>query len=140
METLKLEPEHILPYVPFGLTGVRRGFDYNTLKDTWTEIVEVKSIAIPSRLDENFRINPTSGSIRIFDFKPLLLPLSELTPNFLVNGYEDVTNYISKNDIIKIVTEKMPVYYIPYGQMQRLFSWHFDVFHLIDKGLAISKV
>lgn len=40
--------------------------------------------------------------------------------------------YLSKKGIVNDIN------YLPFGVIQKLFEWHFDVFGLIDAGLAID--
>jgi len=93
---------------------------------------------IVSFLNENSRL--LSGKD---DFKLLLIPLSSITNNQLKEFYqltsidlelvdieewkEELVNMIKCNDKFKL------------SQFQKLFEWHFDVFGLIDKGLALPK-
>lgn len=140
----KLEMRELAAYLPYGLKIQIEG-----------KVKELVGLESPYKTNNNFYIH---GIVRELNgtyrqtcsmcltektahlCKPLLIPMSELTPDFLADGFEDVTNYLSKNDIKKIVTEKMPLYYVPYGQLLRLVSWHFDVFNLIPSGLALNKL
>ena len=75
-------------------------------------------------------------------FKPILRPLSDLTTEIEINGIKfvpiNILNYIS--DIhLRINGEIEGFSGIPvYDDFQKLFKWHFDVFGLIDAGLAID--
>ena len=125
METEKLTVNHIAPYLPYGLKGKYTLSNVIILERGQKDEVREKTLDIE---------NP------LFFLKyctPLLLPLDKLTKDFLVDGIEDVTNYLSISDIAKI--KENVLYYIPYGHFLRLVSWHFDVFGLIEKGLAIDK-
>jgi len=84
--------------------------------------------------------------------KPLLRPLSDLTKEITVNGetfvplekfYEvlDCRTPINRNDtkyeVELLIREgvSLDTYWI---YIQKLFEWHFDVFSLIPRGLAID--
>lgn len=126
---IEITIEQLAPYLPYGLNFYRPYLIYSGGENPQPDHEEWGEDEVTI---ENFKHVLDSGM-------PLLLhPLSDLTIDYLVDGVEDVTNYLSKNDINKIVSEKMPLYYIPYGQFLRLVSWHFDVFGLIEKGLAID--
>jgi len=75
------------------------------------------------RVTENVHVNSV---------KPLLMPLSELKEhfdNYRAQIYSDFDYYISEIRIGQM----------DYNEYEYLFANHFDVFGLIDKGLAINK-
>jgi hypothetical protein len=77
-------------------------------------------------------------------FEPLLFPLSNLTKEIEVNGERFVPiDYNafkkSKQDIIEFQNKFLHYKALKYGIMERLLEWHFDVFGLIERGLAIDK-
>jgi len=76
------------------------------------------------------------------DVKILARPLSDLTKENLVDFYQltsvdleliDVDEWIQ--ELIHLITTKER---FQLSQFQLLFQWHFDVFGLIEKGLAIN--
>ncbi len=84
----------------------------------------------------------------------LLRPLSDLTKEMEQNGKKFVpamelwsveTREEKEFEVYGTIPEywKVAIKQIPNGMdywiMQRLFEWHFDVFGLIEKGLAIDK-
>jgi hypothetical protein len=94
------------------------------------------------------------------DFKPLLHPLSDLTKEIDHNGERFVPvewfeigddggeslEYTHGNikliKTLKFIAEyniHNDINYLPYGVVQKLHEWHFDVFNWIEKGLAIDK-
>lgn len=137
MET-HLTIKHLAPYLPYELKG-----NY--------EVSEV----VPSAKFELRNKELRTDNIDFFlnYAKPILRPLSCLTKEIEVNGEKfspydwfeqhEENDYFAdniwiqylfnyeKDDIIKLDL-------IPYGVMEKLFEWHFDVFGLIEKGLAIS--
>jgi hypothetical protein len=86
----------------------------------------------------------------IHDFKPILFPLSSLTKEITINGetfvphdvfFEDEENEWFDGNIWvdKIFLGKATsLDFIPYGMIEKLLEWKFDVFNLIERGLAIS--
>lgn len=93
------------------------------------------------------------------DFKPILRPLSDLTVGIEWNGkkttpLEELKEIYNNQvgDIRHIKYHNLDYFTlyglqiddsyevsIPYFMYEKLFKWHFDVFGLIAKGLAIDK-
>lgn len=82
-------------------------------------------------------------------YKPLLHPLSKLTKEIEHNGEKFVPlDWFPKNGFRNDI---LPEWWfdcnacasdmdsIMYTYVRKLFEWHFDVFGLIEKGLAIEK-
>jgi len=88
------------------------------------------------------------------EWKPILINLSDLTKEIEVNGekfkpLERLTqimgvegmNVLRSDLSIKVLYSKqfIDMDFTSYlGAIQKLFEWHFDVFGLIEKGLAID--
>ena len=83
--------------------------------------------------------------------KPILRPLSDLSKEIEVNGEKFKPSFVLSRDyknaeefIHLIITEKEEDYYkdilshMPLCIAQKLFEYHFDVFGLIEKKLAID--
>ena len=112
---MKLELKHLSPYLPYGLTNQR-------------------AFHTPQKIDGIVGNKVYFGDTILFinQIKPLLRPLSDLEEN-----WKEVNS---------------PYDYPDFGHMERsilsghanyefiieLISEHFDVFGLIDKGLAIN--
>ena len=85
-----------------------------------------------------------TGAWKIEDIVMYLRPLSDLTKEIEHNGEKFIPNDILNLDIeggkggdIRMIEEgEHLIYYV--GLIEYLFEWHFDVFGLIGKGLAIS--
>lgn len=146
---MKLELKHIVPYLLYEVKSV-------------TGIVRVNLTAVS--LDSPFVFTTTYlGSrdkkmVNISEIKPILRPLSDLINEIEVNGKRFVpvewfeigdddngTEYDHGN--IKTILSLIEIskhncfhdaQYLPYLLIQKLFEWHFDVFGLIEKGLAID--
>lgn len=74
--------------------------------------------------------------------KPILRPLSDLTKEIEVDGekfvpFDELKSYsfeLNKDrKWSKVVLEDMP-----YSEVLKLYSWHFDIHNLINRGLAID--
>jgi hypothetical protein len=125
----KLTIEHLAPYLPYRLKA-RDSFDDEA------PIAEVVSLSS----------NITWGDITVLDIsgihhventkiKLILRPLSDLTDDKISEFNLDITDEIElreTRDHHKLAT------HLNYGLCQVLFKNHFDVFGLIDKGLAID--
>ena len=124
---MKLELKHLAPYLPYKLKG-----NY--------EVSEV----VPSAKFELRSKDLRTDNIDFFlnYAKPILRPLSDLTKEIEVNGDKFIPHiklggrpnlkdydieYLSKN-----------IDNMSYGLVSKLIEWHFDVFGLIQKGLAID--
>jgi len=125
MET-HLTIKHLAPYLPYELK-IRCGemsHPILTCADTNEFEIAVKEVFINSA------------------YKPILRPLSDLTKEIEVNGEKFVPHiklggrpnlkdydieYLSKN-----------IDNMSYGLVSKLIEWHFDVFGLIEKNLAID--
>lgn len=144
---MELTIEHLAPYLPHDLEIVVHG-------DGW----DITGFDI--MMNTVKCVNPVSKprNFRIKDAKPLLRPLSQLTEEIEHGGERFVPlNELNKNfawDEVYLVNYansglgwhidfSFANTAIPfqnnYNAIQKLFEWHFDVFELIDNGLAIEK-
>jgi hypothetical protein len=127
----RIELKHLSPYLPYGLkcwvmgevinegsdVTIPKEFDIVGASTVWIEIYE-----IGRTVTEQFSFE---------DVKPLLHPLSRLTDEHI--GELEGCHNFSSMSYSDIKTD--PTRY-PFTIVQKLFEWHFDVFGLIDKGLA----
>ena len=129
---MKLELKHLAPYLPYGL----KYFD----KDT-NELTVMRSISYEINL-----IDMGWGNAHCLDeFKPILRPLSDLNKKiqkaeFYMSFYDHLerinpSTYKTQNCALMLDGAIEMQYYNDY---QFLFEHHFDVFGLIEKGLAIN--
>ena len=142
---LELELKHIASYLPYGLEWKRNNDD---------SIYEVTSIdaSKPHVLAElGFCSKEEFGIDRIDKGTPILRPLSSMT----IEEIEELNSLIDSS--VRIVVSSGNYVYVegansdPWDGKPTLslddinkineyfFSKHFDVFRLIDKGLAIEK-
>lgn len=136
----KLELKHIAPYLPYKLKAV----------DYFDGIKLIREV-VPSNIMA-FVDCDTSA-------KPILRPLSDRTKEIEIDGCKFTPNnllnerfrqrskdlipykYIHSNLELEVQTENYSQtldLYDGYLIVNQLFEWHFDVFGLIDKGLAID--
>lgn len=90
--------------------------------------------------------------------KPILRPIFDLTKEIEHNGdkfvpMEKITEKFGgrpikydgncfytpiQKSMVRVKEDVVPLHFSQYDAFQCLFEWHFDVFGLIDKGLAVS--
>lgn len=128
---MKLELKHLAPYLPYEL-GLYDVSDETTNK-----------LTVKSNLLKEYPLDIVLDHIYLV--KPILRPLKDLTnelidqlkethpncPNFFglfqpPHGWEYHKKNISNS-------------FVEYAIFNKLCEWHFDVFGLIEKGLAIDK-
>lgn len=132
---MKLELKHLAPYLPYNLKT-----DKGRLSLLEGDYCECKKAMLSTRY--------ICESI-----KPILRPLSDLTKEIEVYGekflpvneilrtFNQSLNHLSTEYQIKALqkfNEEVTSQNLPYRYIQKLFEWHFDVFGLIEKGLAID--
>ena len=120
---MKLEIKHLAGYLPYGLQIYFESLDRED-KYAWT-----------------LNYNEIDFLLRNKN-KPILHPLSDLT--------KEIDNGLTYNDLIRSEFDKNGVngfdfYYLqetplayPFEIIQKLLEWHFDIYGLIDAGLAID--
>ena len=129
----KLELKHLAPYLPYGLIfhGESCGFNENFYPVMSINDSEYEETSIFTILNEQW--------------KPILRPLSDLTKEIDVNGEKIIPiNYLCEQVLheLRRIIEHFIIYgsygELPYWVSLYLFECHFDVFGLIEKGLAID--
>lgn len=143
MENQKLELKHLSPYLPHGLKF--RHFDdereiYQTCEIAYLGIDEVTLVS-----------NQHEYTLNTYDVNPILRPMSDLTSQIKINDltftpmnklWQDdfwLTNQGIKDQAIDFINSSDKLdYCFPLSWWNLLFEWHFDVFGLIEKSLAID--
>lgn len=147
---MKLELTHISPYLQYGLKG-----KYNL----------GGVISLTSKTQDEVRDKElTTHSCTFFlqYCKPILRPLSDITKELFINGeFYFVPSIILANEYLEIChwgenevglgifdeegeivnlcfLDNVIVSECPYSIYKNLCEWHFDIFGLIDAGLAID--
>lgn len=140
---MELEAKHLAPYLPYGLklqyvvrdmvqsTGIMRSISHNDFETH------------PARVNINYQ-----GEEHIWMFRPILKPLSQFEYDHIIQIKEHLglgkwcDHYDQYFDAWFDDAEnvKKMVLQCPYEIMQFFLECHFDVFGLIDAGLAIEKL
>lgn len=153
----KLELKHLAPYLPYNLLFVAEA---KTWQLTCISTVQEYPIWAENRWDEdkltfNPRINVKSTDsgrgFLLSEIKPILRPLSDLTKEIKHNGEKFVplerlrkeySGFYFESNPELLIKSKNTSMYISLNWINEfhklLFEWHFDVFGLIEKGLAIN--
>ena len=155
---MELEIKHLTPYLPYGVK-----VSNNTHPDDVNFVIGLRGETY--FIEQNSKY--AYGDIE--NCKILLRPLSDLTKEIEINGkkfvpieyffefenpnnkipkrmkyhYEEVPNRISishnaSSRSTEVLFSEMGAN--PYWMIQKLFEWHFDVFGLIDQGLALPLI
>lgn len=143
---MELELKHIQHYELSGDNGLKFKHENNT------EPIQLDSILLKCEWNFTFTDNKGNADVGLFSqIKPLLLPMSSLYTEITHNGKTFIPlkelDWRSWNDEIGYIVSA------EYGENPRvainvldfiddyykLLEWHFDVFGLIDKGLALDK-
>ena len=135
METLEIK--HLAAYLPYKIKI--RVFREN--ESLFIEDVEITGEVI----DYIFETKEYSK----YKYKPILRPLSDLTKEIEVYGKRFVPANTEMLCNFQITNYKGFCFFdgfgsnvnideMPYYTIEKLLSWHFDIFGLIDKGLAVN--
>lgn len=136
---MKLELKHLAGYLPYGL------------KCLYTHTKEVGQISNIYTIGEGYDNEDIKLSINFLEgghiwmYKPILRPLSDLTKEIEVNGelhqmwllapnceHYDGTQLINRNGY------KFEIEELKYSTIQTMLRFHFDIFGLIENGLAVD--
>jgi hypothetical protein len=137
---MKLEPKHIIPYLPYKLKLYAGEYFLKNNLDVILDRCDVTTKIIDAtNLEGNWFIDQV---------KPILRPISDLTKEIEVNGEKFVPykwlkeNYLTYNKYnrnwFKNKTNLANIKILPYDIIEKLFEWHFDIFGLIENRLAID--
>jgi hypothetical protein len=141
---MKLETKHLAPYLPYNLKMVMTHDSFEDFENIdsdedcllkgsiWELYVlttdyidffggECDDFAVKG---ERYRI-ANNGTL-----KPILRPLSDLN--------EDTARILSSDGYMAVMEETLDIRYLSYSDAVILFKNHYDVFELIEKGLAID--
>lgn len=109
---MELELKYLAPYLPYGLKIYQEDLREHVNTFSW-----------------ELNIETNLKQVLEFQNKPILRPLSDLTEEYVSRKTIDDYNFCSSRDITKCLS---------YHSLSYLLSLHFDVFGLIEKGLAID--
>jgi len=132
---MKLELKHIAPYLPYGLKGI-----YNEGNEENTVIDIIGASFINDKM--HYQLKFKGGVLGLFDedFKPILRPLSDLTKEIEVDGrkFTAAGRMITHGFHNSFWHRDFDYRYLYAADLERLLEWHFDIFELIEEGLAID--
>jgi hypothetical protein len=142
---IKLELKHIAPYLPYEL-----GLFKNNVKE---ELI-LSSLSAERMTVGVIRFYEKGAEFEKYTFdsvKPILRPLSDLTKEIEIEGNRFVPVELLKKDFfvkeIDFFNKKIGIYMqsvghtvkpTPFFVYQKTFEWHFDIFGLIEKELAVD--
>jgi hypothetical protein len=132
---MKLELKHLAPYLPYGLQVMDCEHNVNSIE----LVVGLHNDEFITHIDN---LEFKSG-------KPILRPLSDLTKEMEFDNEKFTPSkdkYWGMNSFQYHINQfenwESPSAYLnsraPYGLLLVLIKWHFDVFGLIEAGLAID--
>lgn len=124
---MELELKHLAPYLPYGLKiwNIDMGVDFDLTIQEEDEGIDMESILYSQ-----------------CNWKLILRPLSDLTKADLINaGFDYQIDWLTheRDSHVKFYgsLEKF-INKTDFGHVQYLISKHYDVFGLIEQGLAIN--
>lgn len=149
----KLELKHLAAYLPYGLKVQHTEFlpNKDEIQTTLIESISDNCVTFTEYCCDYY-FNEIEPECKI---KPILRPLSDLTKEIEVNGekfmpmeklYKHWVGTHTNNQInqkyFSEIMERLSKYddckHIHYCIVENLFKWHFDIFELIHKNLAID--
>ena len=137
---MKLELKHLAPYLPFSLEGVKnKGYRFyvNSVYNKDFENDSFKSKYPIHGINSNGTINCS-----LDEFKPILRPLKSLSKNDIDFMYFDIistdNDMYGTRDEFEDYFNETGIDHLPVCLYNYLVSKHFDIFGLINKGLAID--
>ena len=122
---MKLELKHLAPYLPYKLKG-------NIFSDNkqWSLVGIKEETCLCQKSDYKNTIN-----ISILNFKPILRPLSDLDKK----NEEGKNIYFPSSNLKDVIIKGLDIKsHCYFSEIIYLLKNHFDVFGLIEKGLAID--
>jgi hypothetical protein len=125
---MKLEIKHLAPYLPFRLTGIA-----SFLEDTQFVVDTLNSRTLRIVGETKFGNNVPVGCF-VKEFKPFLRPMED------IKYYVDFLNtyYVDFDKIEGCLVKRKNENFTRLNELDFLFKNHFDVFGLIEKGLAVD--
>ncbi len=146
---MTLELKHLGPYLPhdievqlsdLGLTELYDSEQDNSYLQGMFRITSVFTNIDCIQLESIENKLYSVDELDIEMIKPILLPISDLTKEKFI----ECCNEANKNFKSELIffdltkTKKLKLKDLPYELFDKLLQYHFDVFELIEKGLAID--
>ena len=125
---MELELIHLAGYLPYGLKFMPT--QYNKEENKLYYLSSIYNSA-------EFGVNGFTSKW----IKPILRPLADLTKEIDINGEKsiylvEIMKLKEKGDWVGVQHKKIDD--MPFYVVQKLLEWHFDIYGLIEKGLAID--
>lgn len=146
---MKLELKHLSPYLPYKLKVKTKignlilcQLNNSTKWNAWFYFC--RNSKNKNQLYNFNNLKNADGIGRGFLLKeitPILRPISDIEKEIEVNG--EIFIPLEKlesmfGDCTKLTDTMLVGSFVPFGIVQKLFEWHFDVFNLIENDLAID--
>ena len=133
---MKLELKHLAPYLPHRINCYGRGEVVEETQYSANPISKLLTITglNPSWVTvEGIRLTMDEG-ILIEDCIPILRPLSDLTKR----DWDKIFTTDDIDDILTIFQSDKSMDCVEYYLVNILLSYHFDIFGLVEEGLALD--
>jgi hypothetical protein len=136
---MTLELKHLVPYFPYKLRMIFEG--------KGGRIIEVTGLRLAGLSEETQKLiyfSSVSETLSIQYFKPILRPLCDLNSEIKFNNRKfypiDELAEIDEVVVLQYSFEffETSMKYLPNWIVEKLLEWHFDIFGLIEQGLAVS--
>jgi hypothetical protein len=142
----KLELKHLSAYLAYGLKGAAYSIDGYYEPIELGELMRIETGITRSGDTGEVWLVLDDIEVPIIEFKPILYPLKYLTKEIEVNGEKFVPlEFFDCEDTKRwliILSEtkdrEWALSYLGFFIVQKLLQLHFDIFGLIEKGLAID--
>lgn len=131
---MELEVKYLAPYLPYGLMGI-------------TERNTIFELNIYSSMGGKIEKRDISGFLNN-NIRPILLPLSDLDSSLKTN-FEMLNSGLHDEEMVNLFcfenigTDEnlvdLDITKLPYECVEYMFRNHYDVFGLIEKGLAVDN-
>ena len=160
---MKLTIEHLAAYLPYKIECSYKEYssERKRLKAILTGVSLVDGIETTYKRKRNGTAGDLIGfeghnNINVLEFKLYLHPLSYLTKeiehngekfvpldllnsdNYPIDYFEDTEHYDYLINWIESKYKTHHIHFLPYGLIQQLLEWNFDIFDLINNNLAID--
>ena len=140
---MELELKHLAPYLPYGLKAKMVDYKIDYVNAEYDRITGIYLLP-----HGGWHCKTNGGSSpSIEHIKPILRPLSDLTKEIEHNGEKFVPHHRTSIGMqfsqthdrgMGILKNRIDTNTLTYADTMLLFEWHFDVFGLIDAGLAVD--